>query len=1037
MLAVERKLLYAKFMDEDDFTLPQKILLFLEENGKVLYETLYHPSRMAYHYDEMRDRIGRQAFYNAVRRMKKAGLIAEKNKHFKITEKGKLKIRWLRPQSETWDGKWRIVIFDIPEKKRDLRNFFRSRLKELGFRFLQESVWISPYNIADKVEDLINQSKAGRYVHYLVVEEIDNKNILMKLFHLKRQYNKSRSVESILLAHTKSPKSKPLTSLATSKSGASAHLSPISNSPKIMCYDSNMKPVSKEIPPQYNPKQTEDRIYELWLQSNAFQPKVDDNQKPFVIVIPPPNVTGSLHMGHALNNTIQDILIRRSRMKGVPTLWIPGTDHAGIATQNVVEKVLAKEGKNRNDLGRKDFEKRVWQHVDQYGHIIIDQLKRMGCSCDWSRQRYTMDEGYIEAVNTAFKHYFDKGLIYQGERVINWCVRCQTALSDIELEHREVNGKLWYIKYPLAENSKSQTLNSKQITNSKSQIQNYITVATTRPETMLGDTAVAVNPKDKRYENLIGKTVILPLVNREIPIIADDAVDMKFGTGAVKVTPAHDMNDFEIWMRNKEKIGKPIRIINETGKIAHPVCSYDGQKTTEARENIVKDLEAAGLIEKTPDYTHEVPYCYRCGRQVEQLISKQWFLKMSELIKPAIEAIEKDEIQITPLRWKKVYLDWMKNIRDWCISRQIWWGHRLPVYQREEARNPKSEILNKSQILNSKNSENSDSLEIRNEGLKADLEIYVGSNPPAGYVQSPDVLDTWFSSALWSFATLGWPQEKRNVIASEAKQSTNKKIAASSLTPRNDTISDLAYFYPTSVLSTARDINMLWVVRMIFSGYEFMGQKPFETVYVHPTVFNIEGKRMSKSLGTGLDPLQLIEKYGADAIRFGLTYINTGTQDIKFDENAILAGQKFANKLWNINRFVLQQFGNSKFETLNSKQIPNPKSEIDKKILQSLNHLITSYNHNLDEFKFGQAAHDLYDFVWHDFADQYLEQAKTQMENVEYRINTTEILIFVLRTSLLLLHPIMPFITEKIWQILKENQIVENNLIIASWPKEK
>ena len=744
----------------------------------------------------------------------------------------------------------------------------------------------------------------------------------------------------------------------------------------------------KEIPSAYDPKQVEDRIYELWEKSGAFSPEIKEGEKPFVIVIPPPNVTGSLHMGHALNNTIQDILIRRSRMKGVPTLWIPGTDHAGIATQNVVEKQLAKEGKNRNDLGREEFVKRVWQHVDQYGHIIIDQLKKMGCSCDWSRQRFTMDKGYTEAVNAAFKHYYDKGLIYQGERVINWCVKHQTALSDIEVEYREEKAKLYYIKYgPIA-------------------------LATTRPETKFGDTAIAVHPDDKRYQQYIGKTldvesVIGPV---KIKVIADETVDPKFGTGAVKVTPAHDPTDFEIGQRHH----LPIKIaIDKYGKMTEIAGKFAGLKRLEAREKVTEEMKKLGILEKVVPYKTTLPYCYRCGTLIEPLISKQWFLKMKELIKPAIEAIATDQIKLTPTMWKKVYLDWMENIRDWCISRQIWWGHRLPVYQQEEISKSKSQISN--------NDQNSNSLKI---GPHANwkLKIYVGDTPPEGYKQSTDVLDTWFSSALWPFATLGWPP-------SSAKATEGKPT-------------DLKYFYPTTILSTARDINMLWVVRMIFSGLEFMKEKPFEQVYVHPTVFNLEGKRMSKSLGTGIDPLELIEKYGADAVRFGLTYINTGTQDIKFDENAILAGKKFANKIWNISRFVLQQTANSKFEALNPKQIEclkaNPKSQIDKDILQSLSRLITSYNHSLDDFKFGQAAHDLYDFVWHDLADTYLEGAKTQMENLEYRVNTTEILLYVLVTTLKLLHPIMPFLSEEIWQELARQKLIEEpNLITASWPSQK
>ncbi len=753
----------------------------------------------------------------------------------------------------------------------------------------------------------------------------------------------------------------------------------------------------EELAKTYDPHQTEERIYELWEKSGAFSPDkqlTTNDQRPFTIVIPPPNVTGSLHMGHALNNTIQDILIRRSRMRGIPTLWVPGTDHAGIATQNVVEKKLAKEGRSRKELGREKFEAEIHQWVDEYGHIIIDQLKKLGCSCDFSRQRFTMDDDYAEAVKTAFLHYYEKGLIYQGERVINWCIHCQTALSDIEVEHKEVEGKLWFIKY------------------------GDITVATTRPETMLGDTAVAVNPSDKRYQDLVGQKVILPLTNREIPIIADESVDPKFGTGAVKVTPAHDPNDFGIGERHQLE---RIKVIDETGKITQltPLgCKFTGQKVLEARENIIKDLESQGLIEKVQDYTHQVPHCYRCGRQVEQLMSKQWFLKMKELIKPAIAAVEKDEIKFTPTRWKRVSLDWMKNIQDWCISRQIWWGHRLPVFvKREECK-------------------------MQNAKCKINEDYYIGDNPPEGYKQIDDVLDTWFSSALWPFATLGWPQDSKDVIANKAKQSYNQ-IAASPSAPRNDTVNDLDYFYPTTTLSTARDILYLWVARMIFSGYEFMGKKPFDTVYIHPTIFNIEGKRMSKSLGTGIDPLELIEKYGADATRFGLTYINTGIQDIKFDENAILAGQKFANKIWNIARFVLQN------ATVIASEAPlgiqqsiktaaaTPRSDNDKKILDSLNSLIISVNSDLGNFRFGQAAHDLYDFIWHDFADIYIEKCKVQNANGKIDENTQDILLYVLTTSLKLLHPMMPFLTESIWQtLLAQNLVKEKMLINASWPEK-
>ncbi|MCL5407283.1 MAG: valine--tRNA ligase [Patescibacteria group bacterium] len=687
----------------------------------------------------------------------------------------------------------------------------------------------------------------------------------------------------------------------------------------------------QELAKTYSPKETEGRIYDLWLENKAFEPKIDPNQKPFVIAIPPPNVTGSLHMGHALNNTIQDILIRRSRMRGIPTLWIPGTDHAGIATQNVVEKKLVKEGKNRKELGREEFEKQVWQWVDEYGHIIIDQLKKLGCSCDWSRQRFTMDKDYTEAVKTAFLHYHKKGWIYEGERVINWCVRCQTALSDIEVEHPEQPAKLYYFKYD----------------------QHFpITIATTRPETKLGDTAVAVNPDDERYTQYINQTfeVNFAGIKRKIKIIADQSIDPKFGTGAVGVTPAHSLIDAEL----AEKHNLPsITVIDQFGLVTPQGLGFAGLKTKEARIKILEWLKQENLLEKEEDITHNLSVCYRCSREIEPQPSKQWFLKMSELTKPAIEAVKKGEIKFTPKRWEKVYLDWMENLKDWCISRQIWWGHKIPI-----------------------------------EG-------------------SEDVLDTWFSSALWPFAALGWPKETE----------------------------DLKYFYPTTTLSTARDIIYLWVARMIFSGLEFTREKPFSQVYIHPTVFNVEGKRMSKSLGTGVDPLALIEKYGADATRFGLAYINTGIQDIKFDENAILASQKFANKVWNISRFITMNLENQKSKIKsqndNVKLKIEPKTEADKKITQSLSHLITSVNNDLDNFRFGQAAHALYDFIWHDFADIYIEESKKQMDE-----NTQQILFFVLRTSLLLLHPFMPFLTEEIWQILKENQLVEEKLLVsASWPE--
>ena len=684
----------------------------------------------------------------------------------------------------------------------------------------------------------------------------------------------------------------------------------------------------QELSKTYSPKETEKKIYGLWLESDAFKPKIDENQKPFTIVIPPPNVTGSLHMGHALNNTIQDILIRRSRMKGVPTLWLPGTDHAGIATQRVLEKDLQKRGLKKQDLSREEFTVEVEKWVKKYGHIIIDQLKQMGCSCDWSRQRYTMDKEYTDAINVTFKHYYDKGWIYQGERVINWCVGCQTSLSDIEVEYNEQPAKLYYFKYD----------------------KNFpISIATTRPETKLGDAAVAVNPTDDRYKKYIGQIFEINFagVKRKIKIIADRAIDPKFGTGAVGVTPAHSIIDAE--MAEKNKLDS-ITVIDKYGKMTTDAGKdFEGLKVAEARVKVLAWLEENNLIEKTEDITNNLSVCYRCGKEIEPQPSKQWFLKMKELIKPAIEAIkngkqEEGEIKITPVRWKKVYIDWMENIRDWCISRQIIWGHKIPI----------------------------------------DGET--------------DVLDTWFSSALWPFATLGWPKQT----------------------------DDLKYFYPTSILSTARDINMLWVVRMIFSGLEFMKEKPFSQVYIHPTVFNKEGKRMSKSLGTGVDPLELIDKYGADAMRFGLMYINTGIQDIKFDEAAILAGQKFANKIWNIARFTILQMSNVKFQMSN--ETPISKNENDKKILDKLDLLIQSVNSDLDQFKFGQAAHDLYDFVWHDLADQYIEVSKKD-PNLPLLLN-------ILTSTLKLLHPMMPFLTEEIWQTLyAEKLVTEKMLITAKWPQ--
>lgn len=675
-----------------------------------------------------------------------------------------------------------------------------------------------------------------------------------------------------------------------------------------------------ELATKYNPKEVEDRIYKNWEEKGYFTPKIDKSKKPFVIVIPPPNVTGSLHMGHALNNTMIDILIRRARMQGKPALYVPGTDHAGIATQNVVEKELKKEGKSRHDLGREKFIERVWQWKKQYGDRINSQLKKLGCSCDWTRERFTMDEAYSEAVKQAFLHYKNKGWIYRGERVINWCPRCQTALSDIEVEYKPQKSKLYWLKY------------------------GPFILATARPETKLGDTAVAVNPQDKRYKDKVGKEFTIKGVNGDfkIKVIADNYVDPKFGSGAVKVTPAHDISDFEA----AERHNIPMRqIIDKNGRMMKNCGKYAGMTTKKAREAIVEDMEKMGLIDHIDEnYENNLAVCYRCGAILEPIPSKQWFVKMKELAKPAIEAVEKDEIKFHPERFKRVYLDWMKNLKDWCISRQIWWGHKIPIEK------------------------------------------------------SDDVLDTWFSSALWPFAVFGWPKKTEG----------------------------LDYFYPTSILSTDRGILYLWVARMIFSGLEFMNKKPFSDVYIHPTVLTIDGQRMSKSLGTGIDPLDLIDKYGADAVRFGITYQNTGVQDMKFDENKILAGQKFANKLWNMSRFLMINIVGA----TNLKAEAKPQTEADKKILQSLKNVIESVNSDLDAFRFGQAAQILYEFIWHELADVYIEKSKEQLANEKLKSSTQNNLFYLLTNSLKLLHPFMPFITEEIWNKLQ----IEKNLIVAKWP---
>jgi len=635
----------------------------------------------------------------------------------------------------------------------------------------------------------------------------------------------------------------------------------------------------------YNPKLVENRIYKLWEKSGFLNPdNLKNAQKQFTITIPPPNVTGSLHMGHALNVVIQDILIRFKRMAGFKTLWVPGTDHAGIATQSVVEKKLKKEGKSRFDLGREEFVKEIWEWKNEYGNKILDQLKRLGASCDWSRTRFTMDKDYSAAVLEAFVQYYNQGWIYRGERVVNWCPRCQTSLSDLELEHKEEKTYLWYLKYPIVNHDDK-----------------FIVVATTRPETMLGDTAVAVNPKDERYKKMIGQTVMLPLANRTIPIIIDRAIDINFGTGAVKVTPAHSLVDWQIGQNHNLPI---ISVIDERRRLnANAPEIYRDMKIEEARKKIVEDLSALNLIEKIEGYTHSVPKCYRCGSTVELILSKQWFARMEKLANLAMSPVKNSKIKFHPKRWGKIYLDWLKNAHDWCISRQIWWGHRFPVWF---CQNKQEKIKNQNNYrCRTPNEGVSDTYNSRLKNHDENFIISIQKPKECPYChecamkQSEDVFDTWFSSALWPFAVLGWPKKTK----------------------------DLATYYPTDVLSTARDIINLWVARMVYSGVALTKKPPFKDVIIHATVITKEGQRMSKSLGTGIDPLESVEKYGADATRFGLTWQISETQDMRFGEDNILAGKKFCNKIWNASRFVLMA-QNGKSEIRNSKFEINTKYKI-------------------------------------------------------------------------------------------------------------
>jgi len=704
----------------------------------------------------------------------------------------------------------------------------------------------------------------------------------------------------------------------------------------------------------YEPQKLEDEIYKNWMDKGYFHAEVDENKKPFTIVIPPPNITGQLHMGHALNNTLQDVLIRMKRMQGYSALWLPGTDHASIATEAKIVEAMKEEGLSKADIGREGFLKRAWQWNEKYGNRIVEQLKKLGSSCDWERQRFTMDEGLSKAVSAVFVKLYDKGLIYKGERIINWCPVCNTSISDAEVEYSEKEGKLWHIRYPIKDSDE------------------FITVATTRPETMLGDTAIAVHPDDDRYRDLVGRTVVLPLMNREIPIVADEYVEMEFGTGMVKVTPAHDPNDFEIGERHKLEI---IKVINDDATMGENAKDYAGLDRYEARKRIVRDLEALGLLIKIDKHVHNVGSCYRCDTVIEPLVSLQWFVRMEELAAPAVKAVKEGNIEFIPERFVKTYLNWMENIRDWCISRQLWWGHRIPAYYCSNCGHI---------VVSEENPEKCP--KCSNEELK----------------QDEDTLDTWFSSALWPFSTLGWPEE----------------------TP------ELKYFYPTNVLVTAYDIIFFWVARMIFSGLEHMGERPFEYVMFTGLVRDELGRKMSKSLGNGIDPLDIIENYGTDALRYAVMIGNATGNDLRLSDQKLQAGRNFANKIWNAARFVLMNFDDEPdFDSIDM----NNLDSADKWILSRLNATVGEVTANLEKFELGIALQKVYEFIWEEFCDWYIELVKPRLYDKESkgRKEAQYVLNKVLCGSMKLLHPFMPFVTEEIYKNLWND---DESIMISQWP---
>ena len=710
--------------------------------------------------------------------------------------------------------------------------------------------------------------------------------------------------------------------------------------------------MAKELEKLYNPKSVEDRTYQFWMDGGYFTASPDPEKKPYTIVIPPPNITGQLHMGHALDETLQDILIRYKRMQGYAALWIPGTDHASIATEAKIVEAMRKEGVSKQDLGREKFLERAWEWKKQYGGRIVEQLKKLGTSCDWSRERFTLDEGCSEAVKEVFVRLYEKGLIYRGERIINWCPHCKTSISDAEVEYSEQAGHFWHINYPLADGS------------------GFVEIATTRPETLLGDTAVAVNPEDERYKDMVGKMLILPLVGREIPVVADSYVDMEFGTGAVKITPAHDPNDFEVGLRHDLPV---INVMTDDAHINENGGRYEGMDRYEARKAIVADLEKEGFLVKVKDHNHNVGSCYRCSTTVEPRVSKQWFVKMEPLAKPAIEAVRNGETRFIPERFEKIYFHWMENIKDWCISRQLWWGHRIPAYYCDDC----------------------------GEMVVSKTDVHTCPKCGGTMHQDEDTLDTWFSSALWPFSTLGWPEETE----------------------------DFKYFYPTSTLVTGYDIIFFWVARMIFSALEQTGKTPFDTVFIHGIVRDAQGRKMSKSLGNGIDPLVVIDEFGADALRFMLATGNSPGNDMRYSDDKVRASRNFANKLWNASRFILMNLS----DEVTDESLPETLTTEDKWVLSKYNELVRQVTENLDKFELGIAVAKLYDFIWDVFCDWYIELCKARLQaGGEESLCAQKVLVYVMTNTLKLLHPFMPFITEEIWQALPHTG---ESIMISRFPE--